>query len=153
MPKLHTVAQKFIHVVLINSILSWVGGKEQSVFCCVVSFILLECNFRNINYYYNWLPLFITVSPWLQSNDALYRGILSLSKTGSVAHPISGVNVISAIHSDNLCISVHLSRYSQSKIQNGILFASFRPYSGHLVRRSLIYKRPSKLISCLEALS
>ena len=55
----------------------------------------MECNFRDINYYYTWVPLFITViPPWLQPNDVQYRGILSLSKTGSVAHLISGFNVI-----------------------------------------------------------
>ena len=61
-------------------------------------------------------------------------------KTGSVAHPISGFNVIQAIHSDILCIWVHLSRYSQSKIQMEPFSLLLRPYSGHLVRRSL-YKR------------
>ena len=91
-PKLHTVAQKFIHVVSINGILSWVGGKEQSVFCCVVSFILLKCNFRDINYFYKWLPLFITViPPWLQPNNAPYRGILSLSKKNRMCGTIRSV--------------------------------------------------------------
>ena len=71
------------------------GLAKNSVYFVVLSFILLECNFRDINYYYNWLPLFITViPPWLQPNNAPYRGILSLSKTGSVAHPISGLSVI-----------------------------------------------------------
>ena len=81
-PKSHIVAQKIIHVVSINGILSWVGWQRTVWHCiCVVSFILLECNFRDINYYYNWLPHFITViPPWLQPNNAPYRGILSLSK-------------------------------------------------------------------------
>ena len=95
-PKSHTVTQTFIHVVSINGILSWVGWAKNSVYFVVLwvlyswsvilgtsTTITTGCHFV--------LQWFLYGCSQTMPHVVVFYHCL---KTGRVAHPISGFNII-----------------------------------------------------------
>ena len=95
-PKSHTIAQKCIHVVSINGILSWVGWQRTVciVLCCefyTIENVILGTSTTFTTDWHFLLQWFLHGCSQTMPHIVVFYHCL---KTGSVAHPISGFNII-----------------------------------------------------------